>query len=239
MQPDNYPQLAATRTWLVTGVAGFIGPRTVAFMTRNHLPGGADLEEIGRPIFAESAFRGVGFGLGFSTVVDVAAGKVLTSPGEYAWGGMASTAFYIDPVEEVLGQAREGRAEPADAPRTAQPVHGRKRVEFVDETAFWRDLARESEVHGDMAVDGDHDVARFDLRTRRRSRDLVVAAPRGTPGTASSRRLDLAETACDPGPPQTSPGGCVHSSVRLPKLFAIVSPFANAEIARSSRLAIA
>jgi CubicO group peptidase (beta-lactamase class C family) len=78
-----------------------LGPRTVAFMTRNHLPGGADLEQIGRPIFAESAFRGVGFGLGFSTVVDVAAGKVLTSPGEYAWGGMASTAFYVDPVEEI------------------------------------------------------------------------------------------------------------------------------------------
>jgi CubicO group peptidase (beta-lactamase class C family) len=78
-----------------------LGPRTVAFMTRNHLPGGADLEEIGRPNFAESSFRGVGFGLGFSTVVDVAAGKVLTSPGEYAWGGMASTAFYVDPVEEV------------------------------------------------------------------------------------------------------------------------------------------
>ena len=78
-----------------------LGPRTVAYMTRNHLPGGADLETFGRPIFAESAFRGVGFGLGFSMVVDAAAGKVLTSPGEYAWGGMASTAFYVDPVEEV------------------------------------------------------------------------------------------------------------------------------------------
>ena len=78
-----------------------LGPRTVAFMTRNHLPDGKDLERFGRPIFAESTFRGVGFGLGFSTVVDVAAGKVLTSPGEYAWGGMASTAFYVDPVEEV------------------------------------------------------------------------------------------------------------------------------------------
>jgi CubicO group peptidase (beta-lactamase class C family) len=81
--------------------ARLLGPRTVDFMTRNHLPGDADLERIARPIFAESAFRGVGFGLGFSTVVDVPAGKVLTSPGEYAWGGMASTAFYVDPVEEV------------------------------------------------------------------------------------------------------------------------------------------
>ena len=78
-----------------------LGPRTVAYMTRNHLPGGADMETIGRPIFAESAYRGVGFGLGFSTVVDAVVGKVLTSPGEFAWGGVASTAFYVDPAEDV------------------------------------------------------------------------------------------------------------------------------------------
>jgi CubicO group peptidase (beta-lactamase class C family) len=81
--------------------ARLLGPRTVAYMTRNHLPGGADMEAIGRPIFAESSFRGTGFGLGFSTVVDATAGKVLTSPGEYAWGGLASTAFYVDPAEDV------------------------------------------------------------------------------------------------------------------------------------------
>jgi CubicO group peptidase (beta-lactamase class C family) len=78
-----------------------LGPRTVAYMTRNHLPGNADLDHFGRPIFAESSFAGVGFGLGFSTVVDAAAGKVLTNAGEYAWGGMASTAFYVDPAEDV------------------------------------------------------------------------------------------------------------------------------------------
>jgi CubicO group peptidase (beta-lactamase class C family) len=78
-----------------------LSPRTVAFMTRNHLPGGADLETFGRPINAESTVRGVGFGLGVSVVIDAAAGKVLTNEGEYAWGGLASTAFYIDPVEEI------------------------------------------------------------------------------------------------------------------------------------------
>jgi len=78
-----------------------LGPRTVAFMTRNHLPAGADLETFGRPIFAESQFRGIGFGLGVSVVLDAAAGKVLTNPGEFAWGGLASTAFYVDPAEEV------------------------------------------------------------------------------------------------------------------------------------------
>jgi CubicO group peptidase (beta-lactamase class C family) len=81
--------------------ARLLGPRTVAYMTRNQLPGGADLEAFGRPIFAESSFRGVGFGLGVSVVVDAAAGKALTSAGEYAWGGLASTAFYVDPVEEI------------------------------------------------------------------------------------------------------------------------------------------
>jgi CubicO group peptidase (beta-lactamase class C family) len=81
--------------------ARLLGPRTVAYMTRNHLPGGADLEAFGRPIFAESAFRGVGFGLGVSVVVDAAAGKALSSDGEYAWGGLASTAFYVDPVEDI------------------------------------------------------------------------------------------------------------------------------------------
>jgi CubicO group peptidase (beta-lactamase class C family) len=79
-----------------------LGPRTVAYMTRNHLPNGADLETIGRPNFAESTFRGVGFGLGFSTVVAAAEGKVVTNEGEYAWGGLASTAFYVDPVESVI-----------------------------------------------------------------------------------------------------------------------------------------
>jgi CubicO group peptidase (beta-lactamase class C family) len=78
-----------------------LGPRTVRYMTRNHLPGDADLETFGRPIFAESSFRGVGFGLGVSVVVDATAGKALTNPGEHAWGGLASTAFYIDPAEDV------------------------------------------------------------------------------------------------------------------------------------------
>jgi CubicO group peptidase (beta-lactamase class C family) len=76
-----------------------LGPRTVGYMTRNHLPGGADLETFGRPLFAEAPFRGTGFGLGFAVVLDPAAGKTLTSAGEYSWGGAASTAFLVDPAE--------------------------------------------------------------------------------------------------------------------------------------------
>ncbi|MBO0837266.1 MAG: beta-lactamase family protein, partial [Actinobacteria bacterium] len=49
-----------------------LSPRTVAYMASNHLPGGADLETFGRPLYAESAFAGVGFGLGFAVVLDPA-----------------------------------------------------------------------------------------------------------------------------------------------------------------------
>ena len=78
-----------------------LGSRTVDLMTRNHLPGGVDLERFGRPIFAETSYAGVGFGLGFSVVTDPVAGRSLASEGEFAWGGLASTAFWVDPVERI------------------------------------------------------------------------------------------------------------------------------------------
>jgi CubicO group peptidase (beta-lactamase class C family) len=74
-----------------------LSPRTVGYMTRNHLPGGADLEAFGRPLFAEAPFRGVGFGLGFAVVIDPVPGRNLTSDGEFSWGGAASTAFFVAP----------------------------------------------------------------------------------------------------------------------------------------------
>jgi CubicO group peptidase (beta-lactamase class C family) len=78
-----------------------LGPRTVAAMTRNHLPGNADLETFGRPIFAETPYRGVGFGLGFGVVLDPARAGMIASVGDYSWGGAASTSFWVDPVEDI------------------------------------------------------------------------------------------------------------------------------------------
>ncbi len=75
-----------------------LGPRTAAYMARNHLPGGADLETFGRPLYAESPFRGVGFGLGLAVVLDAVPGRSLSSEGELSWGGAASTAFFVDPA---------------------------------------------------------------------------------------------------------------------------------------------
>jgi len=79
-----------------------LGNRTVRRMTRNHLPGRADLDSFGRPLYAEVSFAGVGFGLGLAVVQDPVACGTLCSPGEYSWGGVASTAFWVDPAEDLI-----------------------------------------------------------------------------------------------------------------------------------------
>ncbi|HEY2794470.1 MAG TPA: serine hydrolase domain-containing protein [Micromonosporaceae bacterium] len=78
-----------------------LGPRTVAFMTRNHLPGGADLGAVSSGGFAETIFEGVGFGLGFAVVLDPVPGRSPITEGSYYWGGLASTAFWVDPAEDL------------------------------------------------------------------------------------------------------------------------------------------
>jgi CubicO group peptidase (beta-lactamase class C family) len=78
-----------------------LSPRTVRFMGRNHLPGGADLKTFGRPLAGESQFAGSGFGLGFAVVLDPVPAEVDSSPGELSWGGAASTAFWIDQSEGI------------------------------------------------------------------------------------------------------------------------------------------
>jgi CubicO group peptidase (beta-lactamase class C family) len=82
--------------------ARLLGSRTIEYMTQNHLPGDVDLEAYGQSTFAETSFDGVGFGLGFSVMMDPVANEVLSSPGEFAWGGAASTAFWVDPLEEIV-----------------------------------------------------------------------------------------------------------------------------------------
>jgi CubicO group peptidase (beta-lactamase class C family) len=78
-----------------------LSPRTVRFMTKNHLPGGVDLTAIARPLFAETTFDGVGFGLLGSVTIDPVKAKVPGSVGEFGWGGAASTFFWVDPVEDL------------------------------------------------------------------------------------------------------------------------------------------
>jgi CubicO group peptidase (beta-lactamase class C family) len=77
-----------------------LGRKTVEYMATNHLPG--DMAAMGQPRFSESSYEGIGFGLGFSVMLDPAKACVIGSPGEFAWGGAASTAFWIDPKEDMI-----------------------------------------------------------------------------------------------------------------------------------------
>jgi CubicO group peptidase (beta-lactamase class C family) len=84
------------------GGVRLIGPKTLALMTANHLPGGRYLPEMSRSLFSEATYDGVGFGLGFSVTMDPTRTLIPGSVGEYAWGGAASTSFWIDPAEELV-----------------------------------------------------------------------------------------------------------------------------------------
>lgn len=76
-----------------------LGRKTVALMMSNHL--GGDMAAMGTARFSESTYTGIGFGLGFSVMIDPAAAQIVGTPGECAWGGAASTAFWVDPAEEM------------------------------------------------------------------------------------------------------------------------------------------
>ena len=78
-----------------------VGRKTIDLMTQNHLPGGSDLSVMSKSLFSEAANAGTGFGLGFAVNIDVARSMIPGSVGEYYWGGMFSTAFFIDPVERL------------------------------------------------------------------------------------------------------------------------------------------
>jgi CubicO group peptidase (beta-lactamase class C family) len=84
------------------GGVRLLGPKTLKLMTSNHLPGGVDLPTMSRSMFSEATYNGIGFGLGFSVTMNPAQTMIAGSPGEYAWGGAAATAFWIDPAEELI-----------------------------------------------------------------------------------------------------------------------------------------
>jgi len=79
--------------------ARILGAKTVQFMASNHLRG--DIADMGVDSFAEVSFHGVGFGLGMYSILDPTKSGMICSKGEFGWGGLASTVFWIDPVEDI------------------------------------------------------------------------------------------------------------------------------------------
>ena len=74
-----------------------LGPRTVAYMATNHLPDALLPFSVG-----VTPHPGYGFGLGVEVMMNPPAASVLYSVGAYGWGGLASTYFRIDPLEDII-----------------------------------------------------------------------------------------------------------------------------------------
>lgn len=81
-----------------------LSPATVALMTRNQLPGDADLRAFGAPPHQEPGNDGVGFGLGVSVVIDPARTLAPAGLGAYGWSGVATTTFWVDPGHDLTVQ---------------------------------------------------------------------------------------------------------------------------------------
>ncbi|MGD0142029.1 MAG: serine hydrolase domain-containing protein [Rhizomicrobium sp.] len=80
-----------------------LSPKTVQMFAMNLLPDNKLLTDLvaGEGLFSEAGYNGVGFSIGCSVTMDVAKTRVPGSVGEFAWGGAASTAFWIDPREDL------------------------------------------------------------------------------------------------------------------------------------------
>lgn len=83
------------------GGAKILARKTVEKMSSNQLPRNRTLEEHGFGEFTEVAYPGTGFGLGLSSVIDAGVTVSTNSVGNTSWGGLASTIFWNDPVEDM------------------------------------------------------------------------------------------------------------------------------------------
>jgi CubicO group peptidase (beta-lactamase class C family) len=72
----------------------FLSRKTIELMTADHLgpiSGAPDL-----------LLPGYGFGLGFAVRLQAGISHVPGSIGQYFWGGLAGTTFWVDPAEELF-----------------------------------------------------------------------------------------------------------------------------------------
>jgi CubicO group peptidase (beta-lactamase class C family) len=74
-----------------------VGRKTIELMTVNHI------DPRLFPLATQEPFPGFGFGLGFRVLLDLGQTRELGSVGTYGWGGAASTTFFIDPQEDMIG----------------------------------------------------------------------------------------------------------------------------------------
>ena len=80
-----------------------LASKTMEFMTENHLPENKTMRDMGDELFSEARMDGSGFGLGWSVLMNPVDAMQPGSIGQFSWGGMASTFFWIDPEEDLIG----------------------------------------------------------------------------------------------------------------------------------------
>ncbi|MEJ1969240.1 MAG: serine hydrolase domain-containing protein [Rhizomicrobium sp.] len=79
-----------------------LSPKTVQMFSLNLLPGGKMMSDMSAAVtFSEAGYGGVGFSIGCGVTLDQTLSRLPGTPGEYFWGGAASTAFWIDPREDL------------------------------------------------------------------------------------------------------------------------------------------
>ena len=82
-----------------------MAPKTVRHMASNHLPDNVGYGDTARTRFGALApvpEMGYGFGLGFAVRTAPGMSPVPGSVGEYFWGGVTGTYFWIDPAEDLI-----------------------------------------------------------------------------------------------------------------------------------------
>ena len=84
---------------MISSSAGSMKNEVVAAPPQLNSPG---LPAMSRSLFSEAAYNGIGFGLGFAVTMNPAQTLIAGSPGEFNWGGAATTSFFIDPAEELI-----------------------------------------------------------------------------------------------------------------------------------------
>ena len=80
-----------------------LSPKTVAMFSQNFLPDGKLMSEmiLAENLLSGPANDGIGHSIGCGVTVDTAQSRVSGTPGDFFWGGAASTGFWIDPKEQL------------------------------------------------------------------------------------------------------------------------------------------
>jgi CubicO group peptidase (beta-lactamase class C family) len=82
-----------------------LGPKTIALMTSDQLPPGTERHT---PVamalgpFGPVPEMGTSFGLGFAVRVDPGRNPLPGSVGDFSWGGITGTLFWVDPKEKLV-----------------------------------------------------------------------------------------------------------------------------------------